>query len=248
MMKKEEAVVVETQQVTEYDQQRQSVEQMIMTAIEKGVPIETMERILAMRTQLKEENAREQFIKAMANFQSQCPVIKKAKEVKDKYGKIRYSYAPLDSIVAQIKEILRANGLSYSIKTTSDKDNLTATCIVSHSAGHSEQSSFIVPLGNEEYMTDVQKFGARSTFAKRYAFCDAFGILTGDLDNDAINATDATVVNEDEVEKAKEAIKKCLTPKSFNETFASLDKSLKANREVLETAKKVKELIQENGN
>ena len=33
-------------------------------------------------------------------------------------------------------------------------------------------------------MSDVQKYGARSTFAKRYAFCNAFGIMTGDDDTD----------------------------------------------------------------
>jgi hypothetical protein len=33
-------------------------------------------------------------------------------------------------------------------------------------------------------MTDQQKHGARVTFAKRYAFCNALGILTGDEDLD----------------------------------------------------------------
>ena len=34
-------------------------------------------------------------------------------------------------------------------------------------------------------MTDSQKYAARNTFAKRYAFCNVFGITTGDEDIDA---------------------------------------------------------------
>jgi hypothetical protein len=38
-------------------------------------------------------------------------------------------------------------------------------------------------------MTDTQKYGARNTFAKRYAFMNALGILTGDEDTDARELT-----------------------------------------------------------
>ena len=37
-------------------------------------------------------------------------------------------------------------------------------------------------------MSAQQKVGAALTFAKRYAFCNAFGIMTGDEDNDANQA------------------------------------------------------------
>lgn len=42
-----------------------------------------------------------------------------------------------------------------------------------------------VPLGNKtQVMSDTQLYAAASTFAKRYAFCNAFGIMTGDEDNE----------------------------------------------------------------
>jgi hypothetical protein len=42
-----------------------------------------------------------------------------------------------------------------------------------------------VPLGNKtQVMSDTQVTAAAGTFAKRYAFCNVFGIMTGDEDTD----------------------------------------------------------------
>lgn len=163
-----------------------SAETLISQAIQKELPVETIEKLLAMRKELKAEWSKEQYDKAMADFQGECPVIKKDKTVMNKDGKsVRYKYAPIDSIVAQVKDTLSKNGLSYTIKVRNDGKAMTVVCRVTHKAGHSEDSEFEVPISHEEYMSDVQKFGARSTFAKRYAFCNAFGIMTGDDDDDA---------------------------------------------------------------
>jgi hypothetical protein len=55
-----------------------------------------------------------------------------------------------------------------------------------HTSGHSEVTCVELPLGNEtRIMSQTQVEAAALTFAKRYAFCNAFGILTGDEDTDA---------------------------------------------------------------
>jgi len=44
-----------------------------------------------------------------------------------------------------------------------------------------------VPLGNKtSVMSQTQVVAAALTFAKRYAFCNAFGIMTGDDDNEKV--------------------------------------------------------------
>jgi ERF superfamily protein len=161
-------------------------ELLIAQAIDKNVPVETMERLLAMRRELKAERAKEAYDHAMAAFQAKCPTIEKTKAVYEKDRvTTRYKYAPLDSIVSQIKGLLAENGFSYSINTIQDEKMLGVVCRITHSAGHSEETTFSVPIGSEGFMSDVQKYGARLTFCKRYAFCNAFGILTGDEDTDA---------------------------------------------------------------
>ena len=92
--------------------QNLSVEALLSQAVAKGLPVETLERIMVMGREMRAEQAKEQFIAAMAEFQSECPVIKREKVVKGKDGKKRYSYAPLDSIVSQVKTALANNKLS----------------------------------------------------------------------------------------------------------------------------------------
>ena len=164
-------------------------EALIAQAIDKGVDVGTMERLLAMRRELKGEFAKEQFNKAMADFQSECPIIKKTKRVMNKDGKtVRYSYAPIDSILTQVRTFLKAHNFSYTIDTKTEGDKVQAICTVTHADGHSQTSSFDIPIDKNAFMNNQQQFASALTFGKRYAFCNAFGILTGDEDDDSKNA------------------------------------------------------------
>ncbi|MFA6006909.1 MAG: ERF family protein [Candidatus Paceibacterota bacterium] len=170
--------------------QSYSPEVLIAQAIDKGLPVETMERLLAMRTALKAEAAKEAFDEAMANFQAECPIVGKGKEVKNRSGVVMYHYAPLDSIVTEVKGIIGKHGFSYSIKTEIKENAVKVVCIVKHKGGHSELSDMEVPLATRtEIMSAPQQTAATMTFAKRYAFCNAFGIMTGDEDTDATPQT-----------------------------------------------------------
>lgn len=162
-------------------------EQLISTAIEKNVPVETMERLLAMRKDLRAEAAKEDYDRAMAAFQAECPTIAKTKEVKTKSGQVAYRYAPIDSIVEQVKLPLQRNGFSYSTNMELLPTGVKVSVKTTHSGGHSEVTEMTVPLGTKtDIMSASQVVAAAQTFAKRYAFCNAFGIMTGDEDNDAV--------------------------------------------------------------
>lgn len=175
-------------QSTESPMTALDVQVLIAQAIDKNVPVETMEKLLAMRTQLKAEWSREQYHQALASFQAEQPIIQKTKIVMNKDGKTeRYRYAPLDSIVSQLRKPLEEHGFSYRIEAGIDGRVVKATCIVTHKAGHSESSDFAVPIDPDAYMNEAQKYAAALTFAKRYAFCDSLGVLTGDADDDAVS-------------------------------------------------------------
>jgi hypothetical protein len=67
-----------------------------------------------------------------------------------------------------------------------DRGLVKVFCRVVHKLGHEEVSEMEVPLGAKTaIMSQSQQVAAASTFAKRYAFLNAFGIMTGDEDNDA---------------------------------------------------------------
>src|SRR6266581_9335478 len=129
--------------------QDNQVDLLISQAIDKNVSVETLERLLIMRKELKQEYAKEEFDRAMAEFQAKCPIIKKTKEIRTNDGRLAYRYAPIESIVSQVKNLLYKLGFSYTILTKTAVDEVTATCIVKHILGHTESSSFTVPLGNK---------------------------------------------------------------------------------------------------
>lgn len=162
-------------------------EGLIHKAIERGVDVATMERLLAMRTELKREWAKEQYDNAMARLQGEMPIIKRNKPGgKTRAGQVAYYYAPLESIILQTKHIIENNGFSYAIQTQTGEGVVKVTCLVTHSAGHTKESSVELPLGTKtDIMSETQRVAAAMTFAKRYAFCNAFGIMTADEDNDA---------------------------------------------------------------
>lgn len=164
-----------------------SIEAVIQNAIDKNVPVETMERLMAMRRELKAEHAKTAYDSAMAAFQAECPIIRKTKAGgATRGGQVAYYYAPLESIVAQVKDLLQKHGFSYGFDTETTESMVKAICIPKHELGHSERTSFEVPLGTKTgIMSDTQVTAAAITYAKRYAFCNAFGILTGDEDTDA---------------------------------------------------------------
>jgi hypothetical protein len=234
------AIVKQEEAMSFVRQQQNDVNMMISQAIKENVPAETMERFLAMRRELKAEFAKEQFDEAMAKFQTECPVIKKTKGVSDNEKNQAYSYAPIDLIISTVKDIIGKNGFSYITKIEVNDKGVKATCIVKHIAGHSEISEMQVPLGTKtKMMSDTQVVAAASTFAKRYAFLNAFGIMTGE-DSSGRDLKDAP---SDQIEIAIEALEKCMTLKKLTATFLSLSKELQANKEILIKANQIKSNI-----
>lgn len=184
-------LIVQNEQVPALPQS--DVERFIMTAIEKNLPVETMEKLLSMRRDLRAEQGKAAFDEAMAGFQSTCPIISKDKKVEftsSRTGrKTSYAYAPLEVIISQVKDLLKTYGFSYSVTAEITPENwVSATCTAKHIMGHQESSSFRVPIDKEAFMNAQQQVAAALTYAKRYAFCNAFGIMTGDQDDDAHGA------------------------------------------------------------
>ncbi len=177
-----------------------SVESFISKAIEAKAPVETIEKFFALMEKVKANQAKEAYVSALARFQATCPIIQKTKKVLNKDGRtVRYVYAPIDSIVEQIRASLASNGLSYRWNVENQPTMVKATCTITHVMGHNETSSFEVPIDPESYMTAPQRYASASTFARRYSLCNALGISTGDED------TDATDVNKEKDAKSVKA-------------------------------------------
>lgn len=172
------------------------IEDLMAQAVTTG-NMDTIERVFALRQELKKEAAKEAFFEALSAFQYECPIIKKSKVVPFKGGQgVMYRYAPLDKIVKVVAPLLTRHGLSYNIKTMIELMDsapfMVATLNIYHSLGHTETSEFRVPLNaaaiDATHMNDAQRYGSAGTYAKRNAFVNGFGILTGDEDDDGASS------------------------------------------------------------
>ena len=164
-------------------------EALLAKGIEHNLSIEGMQKLLDMRAQLKAENAKEEFFKALSKFQKECPVIEKRKVVRGRNGEELYRYAPIEDIISQVSDKLEANGFSFTFKTAQAQGTLSVKCEAHHVAGHTEVTEITVPIGSGGIISGVQQIGSATTYAKRYSFCNQFGILTGDEDDDGSTDT-----------------------------------------------------------
>ena len=156
-----------------------TVDRLLMSAVENNVPVEQLEKLLDMQQRLKDEQARRAYFDAMAEFQAVCPEVPRTK----KGGQGRY--APLETIVATVRPSLTRHGLSYSFDTRHDESHVLVYCTIRHRDGHQETSEARIPRYQGRGTNSAQDEGGAITYGRRYALCNALGIVTADPDTDA---------------------------------------------------------------
>ena len=181
------------------------MESLMAMAVTKG-GIEVLERLMVIRREMKEEYAKEQFFIALSKFQSEINTIQKTKPVNNYDGTLRYMYAPIESIIEQVKDALHKNGFSYTITPEQPEGKVITICEAHHISGYTKTTRCEVPISAEKGMNAIQHVGEAKSYSKRYAFCDAFGIVTGDGD------TDASTVPEQKKEEPKKEQPKAEKP------------------------------------
>jgi len=166
-----------------------STDSFITQALASNASVEVLTQLFQLQKDVKAEQAKEAYTQAMAQFQANCPTIKKTKNVEFS-GKVQYSYAPLEVIKEQTGTLIADNGFIYSFDTVDTENAVTAICKVTHKDGHSETSSFTSPSTAVAKMNAQQSKASAVTYAKRMAFQNAFGIMVADEDDDATGVKD----------------------------------------------------------
>jgi hypothetical protein len=162
-------------------------DRLIALAIEHGADVDRLGKLMDLQERWQAQESRRAFYEAMAAFQANCPPIPKSKEVKNRDGTPRYKYAPLDAIIKLLREPLKACGFSWRFDSEHVEDVLKVTCILTHSAGHSESATVDIPAVTGHGTNAAQDEGSGMTYGKRYAFANVTGV-TIDEDNDGETA------------------------------------------------------------
>lgn len=193
--------------------------ELLRMAIQQGkdFPIETLERLVALHRDQQTTDAKKAFYDAFSLFQSIVPRLDRVSPVDfpTSKGRVKYNFAPIGHIASLVKEPLRQCGLSYRFRINDSEKGLSVTCIVTHIAGHNEETTMTAPADTTGSKNEIQSRASTVSYLERYTLCAALGLVTANIDNDGKEAP--AVINAEQVKEIETLI---------NETGSDLQKFL----------------------
>jgi len=184
--------------------------QLLDRAITLGASPETLEKLYNLKARMDTDRARMAFAQALVALQAEMEPVRKTVMASAETGK-HWNYAPIETIMKVLKPLLTAHGFSVTFNSATKDGVLTSSCTLLHKGGHSQTNQFSAVVGEgPPKSTTLQKAGSADTYAKRYALCDALGIVLEGLDNDARAVGDPTPVTPDQAEELRQYVQETL--------------------------------------
>lgn len=165
-----------------------SVADMLQAVIERGVTgenVNALEKLVGLYERMQERDSEKAFATAFVALQADMPNVKATGTIPDNSGNARSVFAPYEEIMAQVSPLLQKHGFTVTFSTDYKEGRIVKTCTLQHVGGHSRSNQFAVRIGSgPPRASEAQADGAASTYAKRFALCDALNIVV-DKDTDA---------------------------------------------------------------
>ena len=185
------AIVENTQQAVVL-QDKSSPDNMILLALEKGMDIGVIERLMKMKNEEQARIAKMEYLQAMVRFQGILPNLQKNRKVNYESktgGSVKYNYQDLGSIIGMIRKPLEECGLFYRWEQT-EKDNIvTVVCILSHIGGHEERGAPLTgALDTSGNKAGLHAKASTITYLQRYTLKGILGLTSTETDDDGITA------------------------------------------------------------
>lgn len=172
-------------------QQRQMTpSEMISQAVSKGADLSQLRELLEIQKDREANEAKKAYHVAMANFKKEPIRIDKDKHVDfaTSKGRMKYDHASLANVLEKVTSKLSDHGLSVSW-TTKQNGYIIVTCKITHSLGHSEETSLQAEADSSGSKNSIQAIGSTITYLQRYTLLSSLGLATADQDNDGSTAT-----------------------------------------------------------
>lgn len=148
-------------------------------AADPNVPVDKLERLIAMQERIEANNARASFNASFAEMQGEIPVVIERKKMD------KGTYAPQEDIVEVVRPILQRHGFSLSFRTEwPDSKTVKVIGILTHREGHDRQSEFLSSADNSGSKNAIQGLGSAVTYGRRYTTTDLLNITTRGADDD----------------------------------------------------------------
>ena len=159
---------------------------MIRLAVEKGAPIETIERLVALQEKMLARQAEIEFNEALNRVQSKIKRV--APDLDNSQTRSKYaSYAAIDAV---IRPLYSEEGfsLSFTEEDCPKPEHVRIVCFVSRGA-HTRLYRKDMPADGKgakggDVMTKTHAAAAADSYAKRYLVKDIFNVAIGEDDTD----------------------------------------------------------------
>jgi hypothetical protein len=158
-----------------------SVGQMLQGALASGVTadnVAVLEKLMDLYERDQARQAEKEFASAFVALQAELLPIVADTPVPNNDGSVRYKFARYEDIMATVRPLLLKHGFTVSFSMSFSEGRVTQACTLQHTGGHSRTNQFTARIGRgPPGATETQGDGAASTYAKRFALCDALNIV-----------------------------------------------------------------------
>lgn len=159
-------------------------------AADPNVPVEKLERLIAMQERIYAHNAKAEFDAAFSEMQGEIPVITERGEILVN-GQLRSKYARFEDILEVVRPILQRHGFAIRHRNTFSDGKIKIVGILSHRSGHSEEDEFEAKADTSGSKNDIQALGSTRSYGQRYTTNALLGIATRGSDDDGAGASKA---------------------------------------------------------
>lgn len=189
---------IEKQELATVSENTAMVSMFERMASDPNVDVDKLERLMQMRERAIERQAKADFDAAMAEMQPELPAIgERGKAVVQ--GQTRYTFALWEDINTAIKPVLQKHGFALTFRTDF-KDGITVTGVLSHRAGHREETSITLPSDSSGSKNAVQAVASSVSYGKRYTAGALLNLTSHGEDDDAYRAAVETITEEQEIQ------------------------------------------------
>lgn len=176
-------------------------------ASDPNTDVDKLERLMAMYERITDRTAKAEYSAALAELQPKLPVIDRRGTivVPPKDGKTGHTtpYARWEDINDAIREPLAQHGFALSFRVAKSDDRVVVTGILSHRAGHAEETTLSLPMDTTGSKNNVQAIGSSVSYGKRYTACALLNITTRGEDDDGKAAGDPGTLTEEQASEVQ---------------------------------------------
>lgn len=173
--------------------------EMLNRAVAAGADIDVLEKLMNLQERWEASQARKAFDEAVAGAKAEIPPI-----ARNATGHNSKRYADFSAIAKVVDPILGKHGLSYRYRTT-QADKISVTCVLSHKAGHSEETTLTGPADGSGNKNAIQAIGSTLTYLQRYSLVQMLGLAAA-ADDDGKSSDGKPLITQEQADNLHDLI------------------------------------------